>query len=145
MKRQLIALVGLINANEKNSICEITANILYNSLCLAGEETATYLSLLYRLIFHAYKYNPSAACHILSGFIQFGHSAQGVPYKPLLDYFVIEAFNELLNMFGWTILKPCVMTLRDTNPNYLKEPLFNHLLSQIGSQLNEDKNDIGLV
>jgi hypothetical protein len=142
MKHHLITLVKLINNKadgDLTAIDDLTAVILENSL---GQSSTVYLSLLYRLIFHAFKYNPSAACRILSGFIQFGHTAEGVAYKPLLDYFAIEAFNELYNMFGWTIVKPCVTALRDTNTNYLKEPLFNHILNQIGVQLNEDKNDI---
>ena len=146
MKHHLITLVKLINNKQSikadgdlTAIDDLTAVILENSL---GQYSTVYLSLLYRLIFHAFKYNPSAACRILSGFIQFGHTAEGVAYKPLLDYFAIEAFNELYNMFGWTIVKPCVTALRDTNTNYLKEPLFNHILNQIGVQLNEDKNDI---
>ena len=142
MKHHLITLVKLINNKADGDLTvidDLTAVILENSL---GQYSTVYLSLLYRLIFHAFKYNPRAACRILSGFIQFGHTAEGVSYKPLLDYFAIEAFNELYNMFGWIILKPCVTALRDTNANYLKEPLFNHLLNQIGEQLNEDKNDI---
>jgi hypothetical protein len=147
MKHHISTIVRLINsdkpisASNLTSIDDITMVILQNNLG-HNEKTTIYLSLLYRLIFHAYKYNPSAACRILNSFIQFSHTPQGMSCKPMLDYFVIEAFNELYNMFGWTILKPCVTVLRDTNANYHNEPLFKHILTQVGEQLTEDINDI---
>ena len=147
MKHHISTIVRLINSDKSISasnltaIGDITMVILQNNLG-HNEKATIYLSLLYRLIFHAYKYNPSVACRILNSFIQFGHTPQGMSCKPMLDYFVIEAFNELYNMFGWTILKPCVTVLRDTNTNYRNEPLFKHILTQVGEQLSEDINDI---
>jgi hypothetical protein len=112
-------------------------------LC-SSPENQPYLALVYKLIFYTYKHNsrPEIACELLSGLIQFGQSQAGAPYKPMLDYFAIEAFNGLLQMRGWTILKPCVNTLKETLLNYKSEPLFKHIVACIVKQLRQDVNDM---
>ena len=109
LQDQLIILISQINAQHLNTIREITVTILYNSFCVF-KTTKLYVSLLYRLIFHTYKENPLIAFHILSGFIKFGQCYN--TYKPLIDYFVMEAFNALQKEYGWAILKPCAIALR---------------------------------
>jgi len=141
IQEQLIALVHLINTNQLNLLSGLSATIVYNSLLLC-EKSTIYLSILYQLIFHTYKYNPSAACHILNGFVQFGQSDTGTNYKPMIDYFVLEAFTGLFKIGGWAVLKPCVSVLRDSNPNYLNDSLFRHILAQIIKQIKQDENDM---
>ncbi len=141
MQEQVIALIHLINTDQLDLLSELTSTIIYNSLFLC-EKSTTYLSILYQLIFHTYKYNPTAACHILNGFIEFGYSANGMLYKPMIDYFVVEAFTGLFEIGGWSVLKPCLMVLCDSNPNYLNDSLFQHILAQIVSQLKQDENDM---
>ena len=140
IQEQLITLVHLINTDQFFLISELTAIIVSNSLCLY-EKSTTYLSILYQLIFYTYKYNPTAACHILNGFIQFGYSEYGTIYKPMLDYFVVEAYTGLVEIGGWSVLKPCVLVLRASNPNYLNDFLFQHILAETVKQLKQDEND----
>ena len=101
LQNQIITLVKELNA-EQNTIAELTDHILYNIFCIY--KNTNYLSQVYKLIFYAFKQKPELAYSMLSGFIQFGQSPSGNQYKPLLDYFAIEAFNGLLKMGGWAIL-----------------------------------------
>ena len=135
MESQIISLVKAINEENIAEIEELTNLILYNCLYV---EPYFYLTLLYKLIFHSYKKNPEIACQILSCFIQFGQSNLGEPYKPMLDYFAIEAFNRLVRLWGWSVVKPCVFSLR--NMNYTVEPLFKHIVECIVNQLSRDTN-----
>ncbi len=137
LKEQLITLITQINSQHLNTIREITVTLLYNSFCVF-KTTKPYVSLLYRLIFHTYKENPLIAFHILSGFIKFGQYCH--TYKPLIDYFVIEAFNALQKEYGWAILKPCAIALREIH--YINEPLFQHMIGCIVRQLKQDTNDM---
>ena len=139
LKEKFIALVTHINSQNAQSLRTMTDLILYNIFCVL-KTTKPYLSLLYRFIFHTYKQDPLTACHILSGFIQFGQNADGKPYKPLIDYFVIEAFNTLHKAYGWAILKPCLTALRAIH--YENEPLYKHIVGSIVNQLNQDVNDM---
>ena len=136
LQDQLITLVTEINAQNLNTIREITVTILYNSLCV--KTSKLYVSLLYRLIFHTYKENPLIAFHILSGFIKFGQCYN--TYKPLIDYFVMEAFNALQKEYGWAILKPCAIALREID--YTNETLFQHMIGCVVRQLKQDTNDM---
>ena len=131
--------ITLIKTEDFHKIREITETILYNSFCVLKTNNL-HVSLLYRLIFHTYKENPLTACHILSGFIKFGQSEGGQPYKPMIDYFVVEAFNYLLKENGWVVLKPCVIALREIN--YNNEPLFQHMITCIVKQLDKDINEM---
>jgi hypothetical protein len=140
IQEQVIALVHMINTGQLVLLSELSATIIHNSLFLC-EKTTTYLSILYQLIFHTYKSNPTAACHILNGFIQFGQSTNGAVYKPMVDYFIVEAYTGLFKIGGWAVLKPCVSVLRASNPNYLNDALFKHILAQIVRQLKQDEND----
>jgi hypothetical protein len=140
IQEQIIAVVHLINTDQLELLSELSATIVSNSLFLC-EKSTTYLSILYQLIFHTYKSNPTAACHILNGFIQFGQSTNGAVYKPMLDYFVVEAYTGLFKIGGWAVLKPCVSVLRASNPNYLNDTLFKHILAQIVKQIKQDEND----
>ena len=140
---QIVSLVKQINQQQKDSLGDIMDKSLTDILC-SSPTNQHYLALVYKLIFYTYKHNskPEIACELLSGLIQFGQSQAGAPYKPMLDYFAIEAFNGLLQMRGWTILKPCVNTLKETLLNYKSEPLFKHIVTCIVKQLSQDVNDM---
>jgi hypothetical protein len=139
LQNQIITLVKELNA-EQNTAAELTDHILYNVFCIY--KNTNYLSQVYKLIFYAFKQKPELAYSMLSGFIQFGQSPSGNQYKPLLDYFAIEAFNGLLKMGGWAILKPCVVQLRSSIYNFSNEPLFKHIIERIVIQLKNDMNEI---
>ena len=139
LQNQIITLVKELNA-EQNTIAELTDHILYNIFCIY--KNTNYLSQVYKLIFYAFKQKPELAYSMLSGFIQFGQSPSGNQYKPLLDYFAIEAFNGLLKMGGWAILKPCIVHLRSSIYNFSIEPLFKHIIERIVIQIKTDMNDI---
>jgi hypothetical protein len=140
MQEQIIMLVKEINSGQK-SVGEMTAAILYNSLCIYHNNTR-YLSLLYKLIFHTYTVNSDAAYSILSGFVKFGQTDTGKRYKPMLDYFAIAAFDGLLRLGGAAIIKPCVNHLRATIYNLTAEPLLKHIVERIVEQLKMDITDI---
>jgi hypothetical protein len=59
-----------------------------------------------------------------------------------MDYLAIEAFNGLLNMGGWSIIKPCVVHMRSTIYNFSNEPLFKHIIERVVIQLKTDMKDI---
>ena len=139
IKHQLITLIHEINAENVHTIREMTAVLLYNSLCLLNT-SKIYLSLLYRLLFHAYKKNPLVSSHMLGGFILLGQTKDGELYKPLIDYFVIEAFKSLQKEYGWAILKPCLTALHTIN--YRNELLFQYIVSCIVKQLEKDVNEL---
>ena len=136
LQDQFLTLIREINAKNINTTRELTSEILYTLFCVYTPPPL-YLSLLYRLIFYTHK---DVACHILCGFIEFGQSTYGMPYKPMLDYFVVEAFRNLLTMKGWSILKPCVIALRSTINNYTTEPLFKYIVSCSVNQLKQDES-----
>jgi len=140
MQDQIVALVKAINEHDINALHELTASILYASL--SGNNSNTlYLSLLYKLIFHTFNLGSTTiAFQLISGFIKFGQSEAGELYKPLLDYFVIEAFNHLLEEGGWAVIKPCVSVLREIN--YQNEQLFHHIVTCIVNQLQEDVKNV---
>jgi len=136
LQDQFLTLIREINAKNINTTRELTSEILYTLFCVYTPPPL-YLSLLYRLIFYTHK---DVACHILCGFIEFGQSTYGMPYKPMLDYFVVEAFRNLLTMKGWSILKPCVIALRSTFNNYTTESLFKYIVSCSVNQLKQDES-----
>jgi hypothetical protein len=139
IKDQFITLINEINAENVHTIREMTAVLLYNSLCLL-KTSKLYLSLLYRLLFHTYKKNPLVSSHMLGGFILLGQTKDGELYKPLIDYFVIEAFKSLQKEYGWAILKPCLTALHTIN--YRNELLFQYIVSCIVKQLEKDVNEL---
>ena len=135
----IVELVREINSNNPFVAREITANIL-NDIFSNYEEGNEWVSILYRLIFHTCKQNPTMACYILCGFIQFTQTHQGYDYKPMLDYFIIKAFDGLLDIVGWSIIKPCIISLDNSFHNVYSEPLFNYILYKIVIQLRYDIN-----
>jgi hypothetical protein len=76
---KIVELVKEININESQYFCEQTEDTLYHIYkdLLTSEEIEE-VSVLYRLIFHAFKQNPLIAYELLSGFLQFGQSAEGL-------------------------------------------------------------------
>ena len=136
---EIITLVRLINESNKKEIKDLISNILYNTFYIY--EDIRYIYIPYKLIFHTYKQDPEISYNILSGFIQFGQSQEGNQYKPMIDYFVIEAFNGLLKLGGWTILKPCIIILKNNIHKLTKEPIIKHILTSIVLQLLKERDD----
>jgi hypothetical protein len=143
LPEQILSLIKEINEVQKESLGDTLAKVLTAILCGSPAEEH-YLAEVYKLIFYTYAHNaqPEIACELLSGFVRFGQSVAGAQFKPMLDYFAIEAFNGLLEMRGWAILKPCVKTLKETLANYKSEPLFKHIISCIVKQMQQDVNDM---
>ena len=142
IKFDILELIKDIHNKEANYICKKTDETLYHIYkdIITSEEIEN-LSVLYRLIFYAYNHNPIISYEILSGFLKFGQSDEGNKYKPLLDHLVIEAFDNLLELGGWSILRDCVNTLRYNLINIQSEPIFLHIISRIVKQLYADENE----
>ncbi len=142
IKFEIVELVKEINKNEPRYICQKTENTLYRIYkdILTSEEIEN-ISVLYRLIFYAFKVNPIIAYQILSGFLQFGQSDEGTKYKPLLDHLAIEAFDQLIELGGYAILKDCINNLRDNLTHLTLEPIFKHIVLRIVNQLYADEQE----
>jgi hypothetical protein len=135
-------LVKHINENDPQTLCEKTDNLLYSIFQNTDiTEEIKYLSVIYRLIFQAYKQNPFLSYQLLSGFLRFGNSAEGTPYKPLLDHLAIKAFNKLFELGSWSILRDCINILRMNLDTFDTEPLFQHIISRIVKQLRRDEKE----
>ena len=142
IKFEILELIKEIHNKEANYICKKTDETLYHIYrdIITNEEVEN-LSVLYRLIFYAYNHNPIISYEMLSGFVKFGQSDEGNKYKPLLDHLVIEAFDQLLELGGWSILRDCVNTLRHNLINVPCEPIFLHIMSRIIKQLDADEHE----
>jgi len=135
-------LVKHINENDPQTLCEKTDNLLYSIFQNTDiTEEIKHLSVIYRLIFQAYKQNPFLSYQLLSGFLRFGNSAEGTPYKPLLDHLAIKAFNKLFELGSWSILRDCINILRMNLDTFDTEPLFQHIISRIVKQLRRDEKE----
>ena len=101
IQKQIIDIIDEIKQEEITYISEMTDTLLYNLFCVYNndityDESMEYVSLLYRLIFQTHKHNPEIAYHIISGFMRFGQSVDGQNYKPMLDHYIMEAFDYLI-------------------------------------------------
>ena len=139
IKYHLLELIKQINSNDKFVVREMTA-ITLNDIFENYEAGNDSLSLLYKLIFHTSKHNPEMACYMLCGFIQFGQTQQGHDYKPMLDHFVMKAFDGLKQQMGWSIIKPCILSLDKSFDNIYNEPLFDYIVYQVVGQMRYDIN-----
>ena len=139
LKYHLLELIKQINSNDKFVVREMTA-ITLNDIFENYEAGNDSLSLLYRLIFHTSKHNQEMACYMLCGFIQFGQTQQGYDYKPMLDHFVMKAFDGLKQQMGWSIIKPCILSLDKSFGNIYNEPLFDYIVYQVVGQMRYDIN-----
>ena len=139
LKYHFFELINQINSNDKFVVREMTAIIL-NDIFENYEAGDGSLSLLYKLIFHTSKHNPEMACYMLCGFIQFGQTQQGYNYKPMLDHFVMKAFDGLKQQMGWSIIKPCILSLDKSFDNIYNEPLFDYIVYQVVGQMRYDIN-----
>jgi hypothetical protein len=124
---------------------EMTEIILKDIFCVnksnfTDDEAYELIKRIYEIIFMlaGSEQNSETAYYILCGFIQFGQSEEGSQYKPMLDHFAIEAFDGLVERFGWSVIKPCVLTLQYNFINAPYEPLFNHIINRIINQLQYD-------
>jgi hypothetical protein len=145
-------LVNQLNNNysKAGEVRELVAVLLHDIFCLSpkeltAKETAEFITVIYQLLLHSCKANPAAACYIICGFIQFSHSSAGYQYKPMIDHFVLAAFDGLVENAGWSILKPCILSLADSftnsNTTFTYEPFFNHIVERIVKQLSADANE----
>ena len=142
IKFEIVELIKDINNNEPRDVCENTEKLLYSIYeDIITSEEIEHVSVLYCLIFYAYKKNPILGYQMLSGFLQFGQSDEGLKYKPLLDHLAIEAFDKLIEIGGWSVLKECINNLRDNLTHLIHEPIFKHILSRITRQLYDDDNE----
>ena len=146
MQKQLIDIIDEIKQGEITYISEMTDTLLYNLFCVYNndityDETMDYVSLLYRLIFQTHKHQPEIAYHIISGFMRFGQSVDGQNYKPMLDHYIMEAFDHLVQTNGWSILKKFVTILRYNLVKVENETVFNYILLHISAQLAKDNED----
>ena len=135
-EEQIIALVEQIKAQNSEAVTEMTASLL--SAIFSNYQT--YFPVLYKLILHTYRHAPpEMACALLKGFIQTTSAHTSSAHttsenKPLLDYLVVEAYNGLFKMGGWSLLKPCVLMLK----NHKEERLYQYILASVVEQLKQD-------
>jgi hypothetical protein len=145
-------LVNQLNNNysKASEVREMVAFLLHDIFSLyqrelTSKETAEFITVIYELFLHSCKSNPAAACYIICGFIQFTHSNTGYQYKPMIDHFVLAAFDWLVENTGWSIIKPCIISLADSftdsNIPFTNEPFFNHIVYRIVKQLYADSNE----
>ena len=150
MQKQIIDIIDEIKQGETTYIREMTDNLLYNLFCVYNndinyDETMEYVSLLYRLIFQTHEHQPEIAYHIISGFMRFGQSVDGQNYKPMLDHYVMEAFDYLIQTNGWSILKQFLTILRYNLEKVENGTVFNYILLHISAQLVKDEEAAGKV
>jgi hypothetical protein len=130
-EEQIIALVEQIKAQNSEAVTEMTASFL----SAVFSKSHTYFPVLYKLILHTYRHSPpEMACALLKGFIQTTSTHTTSRNKPLLDYLVVEAYHGLFKMGGWSLLKPCVLMLK----NHKEERLYQYILTSVVDQLKQD-------
>jgi len=130
-EEQIIALVEQIKAQNSEAVTEMTASFL----SAVFSKSHTYFPVLYKLILHTYRHSPpEMACALLKGFIHTTSTHTTSRNKPLLDYLVVEAYHGLFKMGGWSLLKPCVLMLK----NHKEERLYQYILTSVVDQLKQD-------
>lgn len=140
-EEQIIALVEQIKAQNSEAVTEMTASFL----SAVFSKSHTYFPVLYKLILHTYRHSPpEMACALLKGFIHTTSTHTTSEHttsahttsrnKPLLDYLVVEAYHGLFKMGGWSLLKPCVLMLK----NHKEERLYQYILTSVVDQLKQD-------
>jgi len=150
-EEQIIALVEQIKAQNSEAVTEMTASFL----SAVFSKSHTYFPVLYKLILHTYRHSPpEMACALLKGFIHTTSTHTTSTHttsthttsthttsahttsrnKPLLDYLVVEAYHGLFKMGGWSLLKPCVLMLK----NHKEERLYQYILTSVVDQLKQD-------
>ena len=140
---ELEKLVKCITKNKSDYCCMKTYQLLCTifNTTLSSEKIEN-VSILYRLIFYSFKQNPITAYTILSGFIKFGQSNDGKQYKPLLDHLTTEAYDKLLELGGWSILRDSLNTFRIQLDNLNEELIFQHIMTLILNQLYADEHEV---
>jgi len=104
-------------------------------------ERCEYMTVFYKLLLHLHSHTPKRvmAYHMVSGILQFGQSAAGANYQPLLDHLLMELFDNYTTTTGWSILKPFTNTLRNNIRHIEQEQIFNHIIDRIITQLYYDE------
>jgi hypothetical protein len=120
--------------NVSNEVTQVLYSIFVNNK-LTSSELNFHTKHLYKLIFYFCKEKLNASISIICGFIQFGKSSAGTKYKPMIDYFMMETFDALLNQCGWSIIKPFMNMLHNHIHKFQKENIFNYISNKIFNQL----------
>ena len=123
--------------NVSNEVTQVLYSIFVNTK-LTSSELNFHTKHLYKLIFYFCKEKLNASISIICGFIQFGKSSAGTKYKPMIDYFMMETFDALLNQCGWSIIKPFMNMLHNRIHKFQKENIFNYISNKIFNQLVMD-------
>jgi hypothetical protein len=142
MENDIISIVQSINKNEVTTLSRKVLHFLHRVFIktkLTSFEMNYYIKDIYKLIFYYGNENVNASVRIICGFIKFGKSSAGRNYKPMIDYFMIEAIETLLNQCGWSIIKPLLNMLYNSIPKFQEETTFNYISNKIIKQLNLDR------
>ena len=138
------SITNQINTNISDEVEKLLKTIFINNRT-SVIETNSYTKDLYKLIIYFSKSNPNASIKIMSGFIKFGKSNTGKQYKPMIDYFMMESVDLLLNECGWSIIKPLLNMLRENIKKLQKDSTFNYISNKIIKQINEDRTSVKIV
>ena len=142
MENDIMSIVQSINKNEVATLSRKVLHFLHRVFIktkLTSFEMNYYIKDIYKLIFYYGNENVNASVRIICGFIKFGKSSAGRNYKPMIDYFMIEAIETLLNQCGWSIIKPLLNMLYNSIPKFQEETTFNYISNKIIKQLNLDR------
>jgi hypothetical protein len=142
MENDIMSIVQSINKNEVTTLSRKVLHFLHRVFIkskLTSFEMNYYIKDIYKLIFYYGNENVNASVKIICGFIKFGKSSAGKNYKPMIDYFMIEAIETLLNQCGWSIIKPLLNMLYNSIPKFQEETTFNYISNKIIKQLNSDR------
>ena len=142
MENDIMSIVQSINKNEVTTLSRKVLHFLHRVFIktkLTSFEMNYYIKDIYKLIFYYGNENVNASVRIICGFIKFGKSSAGKNYKPMIDYFMIEAIETLLNQCGWSIIKPLLNMLYNSIPKFQEETTFNYISNKIIKQLNLDR------
>jgi hypothetical protein len=142
MENDIMSIVQSINKNEVTTLSRKVLHFLHRVFIkskLTSFEMNYYIKDIYKLIFYYGNENVNASVRIICGFIKFGKSSAGRNYKPMIDYFMIEAIETLLNQCGWSIIKPLLNMLYNSIPKFQEETTFNYISNKIIKQLNSDR------
>ena len=132
-----------IKINISNEVKKLLQTIfIQNENQLSLFEINSYTKDLYKLIIYFSNSNRNASIKIMGGFIQFGKSNTGKQYRPMIDYFMMEIVDILLNQCGWSIIKPVLNMLRENIQKFQKDSTFKYISNKIMKQLEADRLNI---
>ena len=133
---------------EKNNIKNIVKHLLNLILYINtntndySNETTNHLNKIYNLIFEYSHKDIYISTEVMCGFMLFGKSKNGKKSKPMIDYFMLEAIDILVETNGWSVIKPIVVMMKEEITNFEREQAFGYICKKIIKQLNTDKSMI---